>query len=201
MSKGKKILFTALAIVGFFILIGLFAGGDTQAPTEDFSTAAVNQTAPTPQSVQTVSAVELFGKTETQIRADYAAIAKDFSQGSLTPSKKVKITGFDLNQANVQVDFSVANNKPIYAGYSFSANPLDETTAWAITGFSKPKATPEGNPGIQGRTVTYWQNIDEIKPFKMIQVITEANGKIGKIAFSLEDLNTAKGSSSLYYVP
>ncbi len=56
------------------------------------------------------------------------------------------------------------------------------------------------NPGIQNRTVYVWQNDSTFAPYAMVQAIYEADGKVGKIAFSKEDLNTAQSSASLYSV-
>jgi hypothetical protein len=119
----------------------------------------------------------------------------------LTPSGKVKITGFDISNANVQIDYEVATNKPVYIGYSFTVNPLTEESAWKVTGISKPTASPNTIPGIMNRTVYVWENISEIEPYRMIQAIYESDGNVSKIAFSKEDLATAKSNRSLYFVP
>jgi hypothetical protein len=118
----------------------------------------------------------------------------------LTPSGKVKITGFDITNANVQIDYEVATSKPVYIGYSFAANPQAEEAAWKVTGVSKPFAEPASNPGIMNRTVYVWENIAEIEPYKMIQAIYDSDGRVGKIAFGMEDLVTTKSNRSLYYV-
>ena len=119
----------------------------------------------------------------------------------MTPSGNVKITGFRIENANVQIDYEAATNKPVYVGYSFSANPLIEETAWSITGVNKPIGSPVENPGIMNRTVHLWENIAEIEPYKTIIAIYEPDGKVSAISFSMEDIATSKSSRSLYYVP
>jgi hypothetical protein len=139
-------------------------------------------------------------RTEDEIETTYESLYSNYLDTGLTPSGKVKITGFDLTNANVQIDYEIATSKPVYIGYSFAANPLTEEVAWRVTGLSKPFTEPASNPGIMNRTVYLWENIAEIEPFKMIQAIYESNGKVSKIAFSMEDLETAKSARSVYYV-
>jgi hypothetical protein len=125
----------------------------------------------------------------------------NYSETGLTPSGNVKITGFRIENAHVQIDYEAATKKPVYVGYSFSENPLIEESAWEITGVNKPTASPVENPGIMNRTVHLWENIAEIVPYKTIIAIYESDGKVSAISFSMEDIETSKSSRSLYYVP
>jgi len=147
--------------------------------------------------VKSIPAIDISSKSESNIKSTYNL---NYEPGFLTPSKKVRITGFDYGNANIQIDYNVANNFPIYIGYSFSDNPLPESEAWSITGFNKPTSTPVKNDGIRNRTVYVWQNEQSFAPYKMIQAIYGSDGKVGKIAFSKEDLETAMSISSLYSI-
>jgi hypothetical protein len=140
-------------------------------------------------------------RTEDEIKTAYEPFYTNYSDTGLTPSGKVKITGFDIPNANVQIDYEVATSKPVYIGYSFAASPLEEDTAWAVTGVSKPTESPTSNPGIMNRTVYSWGDIPEIEPFRMLIAIYESDGKVSNISFSIEDYATAKSNNSLYYVP
>jgi hypothetical protein len=145
-------------------------------------------------------AIDIVDKTEGEIKTTYAPLYSHYSDTGLTPSGKVKITGFDIPTANVQIDYVVETNKPVYIGYSFAAKPLEEEAAWKVTGISKPTEDSTSNPGIMNRTVYVWENSPEIEPYKMVQAIYESDGKVGKIAFSMEDLTTAQSNRSVYYV-
>ena len=151
-------------------------------------------------AIKPVYALNIVGKSEDEIKTTYASIYTNYADTGLTPSARVKITGFDIPSVNIQIDYEVETNKPVYIGYSFSANPVEEATAWSITGVSKPTVEAASNPGIMNRTVYVWENLPEIEPYKMLQAIYEADGKVGKIAFGMEDLATAKSNNSLYYV-
>lgn len=200
MSNIKSGAIVALLLI-LFIAIGVTSNRNKET-TNQANLASVQQE--TPVSVEPLPVTELATLTQNQAKTKYESQIENYNTGSLTPSKKVKITGFDYSggKANVQIDYNVNTGKPVYIGYSFSDNPLPEETAWQVTGFSKPTTEPEtNNNAVKGRKVVYWQNSEELKPFKMIQTIYESNGKVGKIAFSFEDLETAQGSKSLYYVP
>lgn len=189
-------------ITGILALFLLSAVLSNLASKSTDTTQSKNSNNETAQSVSVGSdeilpALEIANLTEEDLKTKYNA---SYEAGSLTPSKKVRITGFDYGRANIQVDYEVATNKPIYIGYSFSEKPQEESDAWAITGFDKPTSTPMTNPGVQNRTVYVWQNDPSFAPYAMIQAIYEADGKVGKIAFSKEDLDTAQGSSSLYSI-
>ncbi len=154
---------------------------------------------------------ELMKKTESQIRSDYSDIISDYSDTGLTPSKKVKITGFDIGEEgpNLQVDYSVKTGKPIYVGYSFSKvvdasivyYPKSEDVAWQTTGFTRPTVTPTKDArSVDGKTrYVEWENTAGTEPFKYIGVNYNQDNLVTKIAFDLEDLST--GPDSLYYVP
>lgn len=154
---------------------------------------------------------ELMRKKESQIKADYGNFISDYSDTGLTPSKKVRITGFDIGEKgpNVQIDYSVKTGKPVYVSYSFSKvvdtsivyYPKSEDVAWQTTGFTKPTVTPSrDSKSADGKTrYVEWENTTGIEPFKYIVVDFNQDGLVFKIAFDLEDLST--GPNSLYYVP
>ncbi len=199
MSNIKSGVIVACILI-FFIAIGMISNRNKQSDSQANLTANTQET---PMTVEPLPVTELATLTQNQAKTKYENQIENYIPGSLTPSKKVKITGFDYpaGKANIQIDYNVNTGKPIYIGYSFSNNPLPEDTAWQVTGFSEPTSEPEtNNNAIMGRQVHYWQNTQEIKPFKMIQTIYESNGKVGKIAFGFEDLATAQSSKSLYYV-
>lgn len=150
--------------------------------------------------IKVFPAKEILTKTEEQIRKDFADLMTCYQEGHITPSGKIRITSFDMGSTNVQVDYEVNTNKPHYIGYSFVNQLLPEAKAWQTTGFSKPASRPQSHSGIMGRTVMSWENTSDIKPFKLVQLIYDEGGLVGKIAFSLEDLATAQSSKSLYYI-
>jgi hypothetical protein len=189
-------LVVVVVIVGLLIMTLIAIN-----PAEQFERAERQQNQAILSAITPFPVNDIINKTEEEIKTTYATLYINYSDAHLTPSGKVKITGFDIVNANVQIDYEVATSKPVYVGYSFAANPLPEEAAWHITGRSKPVAEPASNPGIMNRTVYVWENIAEIEPYKMVQVIYESDGKVGKIAFSMEDLATAKSVKSLYYVP
>jgi hypothetical protein len=154
---------------------------------------------------------ELMKKTESQIRIDYGDFISDYSDTGLTPSKKVKITGFDIGEKgpNVQIDYNVKIGKPTYVDYSFSKlvdtsivyYPKSEDVAWKITGYARPTVTPtKDTKSVDGKTrYVEWENTAGIEPFKYIGVNFNQDNLVTKIAFDLEDLSS--GPNSLYYVP
>lgn len=154
---------------------------------------------------------ELMKKKESQIKADYGDFISNYSDTGLTPSKKVRITGFDIGEKgpNVQIDYSVKTGKPVYVGYSFSKvvetsivyYPKSEDIAWQTTGFTRPTVAPSrDSKSVDGKTrYVEWENTTGIEPFKYIVVDFNQDGLVFKIAFDLEDLST--GPHSLYYVP
>ena len=151
----------------------------------------------------TLPVMDLYGKNEETIKSTFSNTITDYLDTGLTPSKKIKITGFDIKNTkiNVQIDYSIQSGEPYYVGYSFSEKPLSEEDAWEVVGFEKPQINTQTNHGIMNSEVYFWENTDEIKPFKLIQVIYNANGSVGKISFAMEDLETAMGDNSLYSVP
>lgn len=141
---------------------------------------------------------ELVGKTEEQIKNDYSSRINNYSDIGSVPSGKVKITGFDIGDINIQVDYALAKGQPVYIGYSFAANPKAEDVAWRFTGFEKPKASGSSEGAVN--TVVYWENTQEIQPFRNVTIIYDTSGRVGKISFSMEDITTAKSIRSLYHV-
>jgi hypothetical protein len=148
-----------------------------------------------------IPANDIVNKTEDEVKTTYAPLYANYSDTGFTPSGKVKITGFDITNAKVQVDYVVATNKPVYIGYTFTPNPLEEEAAWKVTGISKPTAESTSNPGIMNRTVYVWENIPEIEPYKLLTATYEPDGKVSGISFGREDLETTKSERSLYHVP
>jgi hypothetical protein len=110
------------------------------------------------------------------------------------------MTGFDVQDTKVQIDYIAETNKPIYIGYSFIPSPLEEEVAWKVTGINKPTAESTTKPGIMNRTVHVWEHIPEIEPYKLLTAIYESDGKVSGISFGMEDLETTKSEHSLYHV-
>lgn len=184
-AKHKKTLELAIVTVGFFATFLLYGALGSISESK----------------VTVIPVKELSKKTETQVQAGYSPFYTNYVDTGLTPSGKVKITGFDVGDANIQIDYSVASGLPVYFGYSFVANPKNEETAWKITGFEKPRSPGVINPGIRNSTVVYWEKTPETNPFKNVTVIFDASGRVGKIVFSMEDNITAQSNRSLYYIP
>ena len=185
-------------------IFGMFLFGFIISTSSDDKQQKTDTTTNKANDVKTTLPVmNLYGKSEEIIKSTLSNITTDYFDTGLTPSKKIKITGFDIKNTkiNVQIDYSVRSGKPHYIGYSFSEEPLTEEEAWNIVGFKKPELNTKTNQGVMNRKVYYWEDSDEIYPFKSVQAIYESNGKVGKIAFGMEDYDTAKGSKSLYYVP
>jgi len=188
---------TFLLVLFIFISIISSSGGDNNSQKSNTNVVP-------PSSVKiTLPIMDIYGKSEEVIKSTFSGISTDYFDAGLTPSNKIKITGFDIkgSKINVQIDYSVQSGEPYYIGYSFSEEPLSEKDAWNFVGFEKPKQDTKTNHGIVAREVFYWENSNEIYPFKSVQAIYESNGKVGKISFGMEDTNMAKGNNSLYYVP
>jgi len=185
-------------LLGLFIFISIVSSSSDNNSSQNSNTSVVS-----PPSVETtLTVMDVYDKSEETIKSNFSNVITNYLDTGLTPSKKIKITGFDIKntKVNVQIDYSVQSGKPYYVGYSFSEKPLSEENAWKVVGFEKPKQNTQTNHGVMAREVYYWENSDEIQPFKLVQAIYESNGKVGKISFGMEDLNTAKGDGSLYSV-
>lgn len=184
-AKHKKALELAMVTVGIFATFLLYS-----------ALGLISE-----GKVTVLPVKELSEKTEPRVQAGYSSLYANYVDTGLTPSGKVKITGFDVGDTNVQIDYSIASGLPVYFGYSFVGNPKREETAWKITGFEKPRSPGVSNPGIMNSSVVYWENTPEINPFKNVTIIFDASGRVGKIAFSIEDNLTAQSNRSLYYTP
>jgi len=183
-NMGAWIIGAIVLILAIPILSALFSS-PSPAPTTSTTQEEFSE-------IKILPIRELIAKTEQQIKKDYADIITNYSEGHKTPSGKILITGFDMGDTNVQIDYNIATGKPYYVGYHFT-NGVDEYTAWKIVGFDKPTSA-----SIKQKIVT-WENIDTVKPFKNVTLIYNPNDTVGKIAFSMEDLATAQSSKSLYY--
>ena len=196
-KKGCSGCLVAVLVIAALLAITLIAIN----PAKQFEEAERKSEEAVLSVITPFPANDIVYRTQDEIKKTYEPIYTNYLDTGLTPSGKVNITGFDIENANVQIDYEVATSKPIYIGYSFAEEPLTEEAAWRVTGISKPFTEPTSNPGIMNRTVYVWENIAEIEPFKMIQAIYEPDGKVSKIAFSMEDLATAQSNRSNYFVP
>lgn len=196
-KKGCSGCLVAVLVIAALLAITLIAIN----PAKQFEEADLKAEEALLSVITPFPANDIVYRTQDEMKKTYESIYTNYLDTGLTPSGKVKITGFDIENANVQIDYEVATSKPIYIGYSFAEEPLTEEAAWRVTGISKPFTEPTSNPGIMNRTVYVWENIAEIEPFKMIQAIYESDGKVSKIAFSMEDLATAQSNRSNYFVP
>jgi len=183
--------FLIIALLFVVIFAGIYISSSASKTNQQS-----NPVAETTPATETLPVVEVFGKTEQQIKKDYADKIQNYGDTGLTPSKKIRITGFDMGSVNVQIDYNVATGKPYYMGYYFR-NGVPENMAWQTVGFERP--VPKSSASIDNKVVN-WENINTIKPFKNITLIYNGDGTVGKIAFSMEDLATAQSTKSLYYV-
>ena len=167
-SQPKKGMSGCLVAILIILAIPIFLAITLIAinPAKQFEEAEkkAEQTRQWESNITSIPAYEIANMTEDEIKKIYAEIFTNYINTGLTPSGKVKITGFDIENANIQIDYAVATNEPVYIGYSFSEEPLSEEVAWKVTGVSKPFAEPASNPGIMNRTVHLWENIEEIVP-------------------------------------
>jgi len=197
--SGCLVAIVIILVLPIFLAITLIAIN----PAKQFEEAEkkAEQARQWESNITSIPAYEIANMTEDEIKTTYAELYTNYSDIGLTPSGKVKITGFDIENAKIQIDYAVATNEPVYIDYSFTAEPLSEEVAWKVTGVSKPFAEATSNPEIMNRTVHLWENIEEIVPYKTIIAIYESDGKLSAISFSMEDIATSKSSRSLYYVP